>query len=50
MPGGYLLERQMNFAFTRIVNEFADPAEVLQDYTPPVNKELERKRKELGLD
>ena len=50
VPGGYLLERQMNFAFTRIVNEFADPAEVLQDYTPPVNKELERKRKELGLD
>ena len=50
VPGGYITERQLNFAFTRCAGFNENAADVMLDYIRPINKELARKRKEFGLD
>lgn len=49
LPGSYMLERSMNFAFTKVYNDGTNPVETLNEYVDAVNDELTRKRKEFGL-
>lgn len=53
VPGGYYLQRVLNFAFNRVYNSSGEqtmsenPVEVIAEYIPELNQELDRKRKEL---
>lgn len=53
VPGGYYLQRILNFAFNRVYNSSGEqtmaenPVEVITEYIPEMNQELARKRKEL---
>ena len=53
VPGGYYLQRVLNFAFNRVYNSSGEqtmaenPVEVITEYIPELNQEIERKRKEL---
>ena len=53
VPGGYYLQRVLNFAFNRLYNNSGEqtmaenPVEVITEYIPELNQEIERKRKEL---
>lgn len=53
VPGGYYLQRVLNFAFNRVYNSSGEqtmaenPVEVLTEYIPELNQEIEKKRKEL---
>ncbi len=48
-PGDYIIARYLNFAFSKAYSEGEDPSDMMLEYTPPINKELTRKRKEFGL-
>lgn len=53
VPGGYYLQRILTFAFNRVYNGSGEqtmaenPVEVINEYIPELNQELDRKRKEL---
>lgn len=49
VPGGYYLGREINFAFSAVVNNDKDVAEELNDAAKEINKEIAAKRKEFGL-
>ena len=49
-PGSYMLERSMNFAFTKVYNTGVNPIESINDYIDEMNDELTRKRKEFDLN
>ena len=49
-PGAYILDRYSNFAFLNAYVDKMDPQTALKDQLDPVNKEIERKRKEFGLE
>jgi ABC-type glycerol-3-phosphate transport system substrate-binding protein len=49
VPGGYMTQRNVEFAFARVYNAGETPSETLLDYILPINKELSRKRREFGL-
>ncbi len=49
VPGGYFTSRNVEFAFVRVYNKRDNPTEVLLDYIPKINHELNRKRKEFGI-
>ena len=50
VPGGYYTTRIEDFAFSKVVNDKKDPADVLQSYVPSLNAELTRKRREFKLE
>lgn len=49
MPGGYIIARNVEFAFLRVYNDSADPVESMMEYIDAINSELSRKRKEFDL-
>ena len=49
-PGGYIIDRYVNFAFMDVYNNAADPVESMLDNITEINKEISRKRKEFNLD
>ncbi|MBE6590696.1 MAG: extracellular solute-binding protein [Ruminococcaceae bacterium] len=49
LPGGYIIGRNVEFAFLKVYNDSADPVESLLDYIDAINSELSRKRKEFDL-
>ncbi len=48
-PGDYIIMRYLTFAFTKSYTEGLDPSDMLLEYTPSMNKEITRKRKEFNL-
>ena len=50
MPGGYIIDRYVGFAFLDAYNNNADPVEELLGYIDDINKEITRKRKEFELE
>ena len=49
MPGSYVLDRYINFAFLNVYNGLGEPAESLVENIKFMNAEITRKRKEFGL-
>lgn len=49
-PGSYMTGRHLDNAFRRVINDIANPRETIYDYVLIINRELESKRKEFGLD
>ena len=49
VPGGYYIQRLVDFAFTEALTNSADPSRELQKQVRTVNDEIKRKRKEFGL-
>lgn len=49
-PGGYIIDRYVNFAFLNVYNSNADPVESMLDNITEINKEISRKRKEFNLE
>lgn len=49
-PGSYFLNRYTNFAFLDAYNNNADPVDSLLQYINTINKEVNRKRTEFGLE
>ena len=49
-PGGYIIDRYVNFAFMDVYNNAADPVEAMLDNITEINKEISRKRKEFNLE
>lgn len=49
-PGSYMTGRHLDNAFRRVINDKANPRETIYDYVLIINRELESKRKEFGLD
>lgn len=50
VPGGYLMTRELNYAFRRVVNQGYDAKDTLLEYSKTINAELSAKRKEFGLE
>ncbi len=50
VPGSYMTGRHLDNAFRKVINERANPRETIYDYVQVINKELEKKRREFGLD
>lgn len=49
MPGGYIITRNVQFAYNAVYNDGDDPVESIQSYIEAINKELSRKREEFEL-
>jgi ABC-type glycerol-3-phosphate transport system substrate-binding protein len=50
IPGNYYLSRSLTNAFRKVVYSNENPREVLFEYNEGINREIERKRIEFGLD
>lgn len=50
VPGGYYTSWHIVNAVRKVVNDNDDPRETLLDYTRTINEEIQKKRKEFGLD
>ena len=50
VPGGYYLQRNINNAFNRVVNQGDTPRDALHEWTKQTDNEIARKRAEFGLD
>ena len=50
VPGGYYLQRNINNAFNRVVNQGDTPRDALHEWTKQTDAEIARKRDEFGLD
>ena len=50
VPGGYFLAREINFAFSAVVNNNKDVAEELSSASDEINKEMKTKREEFGIE
>lgn len=50
IPGNYYLTRSLSNAFRKVVYNYENPREVLFQYNQDINREIERKRTEFGLD
>lgn len=50
VPGGYYTQRHIINAVRKVINDSEDTRETLLDYTRTINNELEKKRKEFGLE
>jgi ABC-type glycerol-3-phosphate transport system substrate-binding protein len=50
VPGGYYSIRMIDTAFSRVFYDNANPRAVLYQYCNMIDEEIERKRKELGLE
>ena len=49
-PGAYIIDRYTNFAFLSAYNDKVNPSDALLSHVPTINKEIERKRNEFGLE
>jgi len=49
-PGGYIMDRYINFAFLAAYNDGKEPVEQLRSYITAINKEITRKREEFGME
>lgn len=49
VPGGYYMSREINFAFSGVVNNHKDVSEELTDAAVEINKEITAKRKEFNM-
>ena len=49
LPGGYIIGRNVEFAFLKVYNDSADPVTSMLDYIDAINSELSRKRQEFDL-
>ncbi len=49
VPGGYYMSREINFAFSGVVNNHKDVSEELTDAAVEINKEIAAKRKEFNM-
>ncbi len=49
-PGAYIIGRYTKFAFLSAYNDNADPVSELLSYITTINKEINRKREEFGLE
>ena len=49
-PGAYILDRYTNFAFLSAYVDKEDPSKAMLSYISTINKEIERKRDEFGLE
>ncbi len=49
-PGSYIIDRYTGFAFKAAYNDKADPTDELLSYINTINKEINRKREEFGLE
>lgn len=50
VPGGYMTGRHLDNAFRLVYNDRSNPKETIYDYVQVINDEIEKKRKEFGLD
>ena len=50
VPGGYYVTRHIINASRRVINDNVDTRETLLDFTIVINRELERRRTEFGLE
>ncbi len=50
VPGGYYLQRNINNAFNRVINQGDTPRDALHEWTKQTDSEIARKRAEFGLD
>lgn len=50
VPGDYIIGRYIDNAFRATINDGTNPRDNLFEYVTKINAELERKRKEFGLD
>jgi len=50
VPGGYMTGRHLDNAFRLVINEYANPRETIYDYVQVINEEIDKKRREFGLD
>ncbi|HLT00157.1 MAG TPA: extracellular solute-binding protein, partial [Acholeplasma sp.] len=50
VAGGYMTGRHLDNAFRLVYNESANPRETIYDYVQMINDEIQKKRREFGLD
>ncbi len=50
VPGGYMTGRHLDNAFRLVYNERSNPRETIYDYVQVINDEIEKKRREFGLE
>jgi ABC-type glycerol-3-phosphate transport system substrate-binding protein len=50
VPGGYMTGRHLDNAFRLVYNETTNPRETIYDYVQVINDEINKKRREFGLD
>lgn len=50
VPGGYMTGRHLDNAFRLVLNDSSNPRETIYDYVQDINEEIEKKRREFGLD
>ncbi len=50
LPGNYNTDRNIQFAFRRVVYYYENERETLFEYNKEINKEITRKRQEFGLE
>lgn len=50
VPGDYIIGRYIDNAFRATINDRTNPRDNLYEYVIKINRELERKRQEFGLD
>lgn len=50
LPGNYYTQRNISFAFRRVVYDWANERETLHKFNQEINRELMRKRVEFGLE
>ncbi|VEU80296.1 extracellular solute-binding protein [Haploplasma axanthum] len=50
VPGSYMTGRHLDNAFRMVINETANPREVIYDYVQIINEEINKKRKEFNLN
>lgn len=50
VPGGYMTGRHLDNAFRLVYEDSSNPRETIYDYVQTINAEIEKKRREFGLD
>jgi len=50
VPGSYMTGRHLDNAFRLVIDESSNPRETIYDYVQVINDEINKKRREFGLD
>ncbi|MDC0559118.1 extracellular solute-binding protein, partial [Candidatus Izimaplasma bacterium] len=50
VPGGYMVGRHLDNAFRLVLEDSSNPRETIYDYVQIINDEIEKKRREFGLE
>lgn len=50
IPGNYYVTRELNNAFRRVIYYYDNPVDTLNRYNVRINREIERRRRDFGLD